>query len=130
MGAAKRGPGRQRKARSELDATLPMVNLSAEAINKMAEVIENPPAPSEWLLEAAEEHRSRGRPRKAANEKRGTALLVRLTDTEKADLETVAEACGLSSADYLRRAAAYCRALGVPLARVTVGPLPPGLEVE
>lgn len=74
--------------------------------------------------------RSPGRPRKAADEKLGATLPVRMTSAEKSDLEAVAASCGLSSADYLRRAAAYCRALGVPLARVTVGPLPAGLVVE
>ena len=73
--------------------------------------------------------RGPGRPRKTTG-KLDATLPVRMTSAEKADLETVAEACGLSSADYLRRAAVYCRALAVPLARVTVGPLPPGLEVE
>lgn len=57
------------------------------------------------------------------------AVAALLTDRHDS-LDAVAEACGLSSADYLRRASAYCRALGVPLARVTVGPLPAGLEVE
>lgn len=61
--------------------------------------------------------RSPGRPKKAAAEKLGATLPVRMTSAEKADLEAVAASCGLSSADYLRRAAAYCRALGVPLAR-------------
>lgn len=60
--------------------------------------------------------RGPGRPRKAAEERRGATLLVRLTADEKDDLAAVAEACGLSSADYLRRAAAYCRVMGVPLA--------------
>ena len=73
--------------------------------------------------------RGPGRPRKTAG-KLDATLPVRMTSAEKADLEAVAESCGLSSADYLRRAAAYCRALGVPLARVTVGELPAGLEVE
>lgn len=59
--------------------------------------------------------RGPGRPRKMAG-KLDATLPVRMTSAEKADLEAVAESCGLSSADYLRRAAAYCRALGVPLA--------------
>lgn len=60
--------------------------------------------------------RGPGRPRKSKTEKQSETLPVRMTSAEKADLEAVAESCGLSSADYLRRAAAYCRALGVPLA--------------
>lgn len=74
--------------------------------------------------------RGPGRPKKAAGEKQSETLSVRMSAQEKSDLESVAKASGLSSADYLRRAAAYCRALGVPLARVTVGPLPAGLVVE
>ena len=73
--------------------------------------------------------RGPGRPRKTTG-KLDATLPVRMTSDEKADLEQVAESCGLSSADYLRRAAAYCRALGVPLARVTVGELPAELVVE
>ena len=64
--------------------------------------------------------RGPGRPRKPDAERLGTQLLVRMTAAEKKDLEAGAAAAGLSSADYLRRAAAYCRVLAVPLARVTV----------
>ncbi|MFZ5440441.1 MAG: hypothetical protein ACOZQL_10555 [Myxococcota bacterium] len=55
---------------------------------------------------------------------------MRMHKKEKEELIAYAATQGLSASDYLRRAAAYCRALGVPLARVTVGPLPAGIEVE
>lgn len=73
----------------------------------------------------------RGRPRTSATgEARTTSVYAYLTASEHAAVERYAEAQGLAVSEYLRRAAAYCGALAVPLARVTVGPLPAGLEVE
>jgi len=67
-------------------------------------------------IDTSTARRGPGRPRKTDGRLDAT-LLVRMTRDEKAALEAVAESCGLSSADYLRRAAAYCRVLGVPLGR-------------
>lgn len=53
-----------------------------------------------------------------------------MTAAERADVERYAAAQGLAVSEYLRRAAAYCGALAVPLRHVTAGPLPAGLEVE
>jgi hypothetical protein len=57
-------------------------------------------------------------------------MRARCTPEEKAHLEVVAADAGLDLSEYLRRAAAYCAALRVPLAHVSTGPLPPGAEVE
>lgn len=73
----------------------------------------------------------RGRPRTSATGEARTATVeAYVTASERADVERYAEAQGLAVSEYLRRAAAYCGALAVPLRHVSVGALPAGLEVE
>ena len=62
--------------------------------------------------------RGPGRPRKTATEKMSATLLVRMPEAEKALLEGAASGVGLSAAEYVRRAVAYCAACKVPLAHV------------
>lgn len=62
--------------------------------------------------------RGPGRPKKSAEEKLGARLEVRCSADEKRALEAAAEAAGLSTSDYLRRAGAYCHACRVPLAHL------------
>lgn len=53
---------------------------------------------------------------------------VRMTGDELRTLEAAAESQGLPVSEYVRRACGYCAALRVPLAHVTTGPLPGGVE--
>lgn len=75
--------------------------------------------------------RPRGRPRTSPTGEARTQRMEALgTAAEVAHLAAAAEAQGLTSAEYVRRAVAYCAALRVPLRHVTVGPLPAGVVVE
>jgi len=72
--------------------------------------------------------RKRGRPVGSGRGLTARAQL-RMTPDEKATVEAAAEAAGLATNEWIRRACGYCAAVRVSLVHVRTGPLP-GFEVE